>query len=231
MDSRRKIPKTIRVKRKRFLEDYIKNKNVMHVGCTGGLLGEENEIVHIQNYNLLEDTHYKLSKSAKSISGIDISKKKIDFLKSQGLKDLYVYDICSDQFDLDKQFDVLLFPNIIEHLDNVGLALNNLKKMMRDDTKLLITTNNPFDILLLIKLFFNYESVHDEHTAYYSYSTMRRILKMHDLKIEKFYYAINEKKWTLRENMSQFFFKKIQIIFSKIFNQFSEDLIFIVSKV
>ena len=76
MDSKRKIPKTIRVKRKRFLEDYIKNKNVMHVGCTGGLLGEENENVHIQNYNLFEDTHYKLSKSAKSISGIDISKKK-----------------------------------------------------------------------------------------------------------------------------------------------------------
>ena len=54
---------------------------------------------------------------------------------------------------------------------------------------------------------------------------------MHDLKIEKFYYAINEKKWTLRENMSQFFFKKIQIVFSKFFNQFSEDLIFVVSKV
>ena len=83
MDSKRKIPKTIRVKRKKFLEDYIKNKNVMHVGCTGGLLGEENEIVHIKNYNLLEDTHYKLSKSAKSISGIDISKKNRFFKKSR----------------------------------------------------------------------------------------------------------------------------------------------------
>lgn len=230
MDQSRKIPKTSRVKRKIFLIDEIRGKNVMHIGCTGGLLGDDNEEIHIRNYNKLNDTHYLLSKSAKKISGIDISKKKIEFLKSQGFDDLYVYDICDSNFDLNKKYDVILFPNIIEHLENVGYALNNIKSMMNEDSKLIITTNNAFDILVIIKLFFNYESVHSEHTSYYSYSTMKRTLEMNDLKINNFYYAYNEKNWSIKKNFVQFFLKKIQLFFSFLFKQFSEDLIFEVKK-
>ena len=124
----------------------------------------------------------------------------------------------------------MLFPNIIEHLSNVGNALQNIKKLMRKDSKLIITTNNAFDILVILKLFFNYESVHDEHTSYYSYSTMKRILTMNELKIENFYFAFNEKKWSLKNNKLQFFLKIFQNSFGTIFKQFSEDLIFVVNK-
>jgi SAM-dependent methyltransferase len=226
MINSRKIPKTIQVKRKDFINNQIKDKSVMHIGCTGGLLGEENELEHINNYNKLEDTHYLFSKSAKEISGIDISKKKIDFLKSQDFENLYVADICDPNFNLEKKYDIILFPNIIEHLSNVGLALQNIKKMMKEDSHLIITTNNAFDILVVLKLLFNYESVHSEHTSYYSYSTMKRSLEMSDLCIENFYYAYNEKKWAIKKNLPQYLFKKFQILFSKIFKQFSEDLIF-----
>ena len=230
MDYSRKIPKTSRVKRKKFLIDEIRGKNVMHIGCTGGLLGNDNEEIHIKNYNKLNDTHYLLSESAKKISGIDISKKKIEFLKSQGFDDLYTYDICDPNFNLNKKYDVILFPNIIEHLENVGYALKNIKSMMNEDSKLIITTNNAFDILVIIKLFFNYESVHSEHTSYYSYSTMKRSLEMSDLKINNFYYAYNEKIWSIKKNFVQFSLKKIQLFFSFLFKQFSEDLIFVVKK-
>ena len=43
MLNKRKIPKTIRVKRKKFITEYINNKTVIHIGCTGGLLGPDNE--------------------------------------------------------------------------------------------------------------------------------------------------------------------------------------------
>ena len=230
MEQSRKIPKTSRVKRKKLLIDEIKGKDVMHIGCTGGLLGDDNEEIHIRKYNKLNDTHYLLSKSAKKISGIDISKKKIEFLKSQGFDDLYTYDICDPNFNLNKKYDVILFPNIIEHLENVGYALKNIKSMMNEDSKLIITTNNAFDILVIIKLFFNYESVHSEHTSYYSYSTMKRSLEMSDLKINNFYYAYNEKIWSIKKNFVQFSLKKIQLFFSFLFKQFSEDLIFVVKK-
>jgi|APSaa5957512535_1039671.scaffolds.fasta_scaffold81305_1 SAM-dependent methyltransferase len=230
MLNKRKIPKTIRVKRKKFITEYINNKTVIHIGCTGGLLGPDNEKVHIENYNKLEDTHYIFSKFSKELSGLDISKSKIEFLKSQGFNNLYTHDICDLNFNLDKKYDVVLFPNIIEHLSNVGNALQNIKKLMRKDSKLIITTNNAFDILVILKLFFNYESVHDEHTSYYSYSTMKRILTMNELKIENFYFAFNEKKWSLKNNKLQFFLKIFQNSFGTIFKQFSEDLIFVVNK-
>jgi SAM-dependent methyltransferase len=227
MNNSRKIPKTTQVKRKNFIIDYIKNKDVIHIGCAGGLLGEENELRHIENYYKLEDTHYLFSKSAKKISGIDISQKKIDFLKSQGFENLYVANICNPNFNLDKKYDVVLFPNIIEHLSDVGLGLQNIKKIMNNDSHLIITTNNAFDILVILKLFFNYESVHSEHTSFYSYSTMKRSLELGGLHLENFYYAFNEKKWSIKKNFIQYILKKFQIIFSKVFKQFSEDLIFV----
>ena len=227
MELIRKLPKTIQVKRKKFVIDYIKDKEVIHIGCTGGLLGDVEEQNHINSYNKLTDTHYLFSQSARKISGIDISENKINFLKKQGFEDLHVFDICDPNFNLDTKYDVVLFPNIIEHLSNTGLALQNIKKIMHKGSYLLITTNNPFDILVLLKIFFNYESVHSEHTSYYSYSTMKRTLEMNGLIINNFYYAANEKNWPIKNSFLQYILKKIQIIFSKIFKQFSEDLIFV----
>ena len=82
---------------------------------------------------------------------------------------MHVFDICDPNFNLDTKYDVVLFPNIIEHLSNTGSALQNIKKIIHKESYLLITTNNPFDILVLLKIFFNYESVHSEHASYYSY--------------------------------------------------------------
>ena len=91
------------------------------------MLGDEGEQNHINSYNKLTDTHYLFSQSARKISGIDISETKISFLKKQGFNDLHVFDICDPNFNLGTKYDVVLFPNIIEHLSSTGLALQNKK--------------------------------------------------------------------------------------------------------
>ena len=56
---------------------------------------------------------------------------------------------------------------------------------------------------------------------------MKRSLELSGLHLENFYYAFNEKKWSIKKNFIQYILKKFQIIFSKVFKQFSEDLIFV----
>ena len=56
---------------------------------------------------------------------------------------------------------------------------------------------------------------------------MKITLEMNDLIIDNFYYATNEKNWPIKNHFVQYILKKFQIIFSKIFKQFSEDLIFV----
>ena len=199
----------------------------MHIGCTGGLLGEKNEEIYKKEYDKDLDTHHLISKVSNKLAGIDISKSKIEFMRMNGFKDLYIEDICDPNFNHGKKYQVILFPNIIEHLDNVGLALTNIKKMMDKNSKLIITTNNAFDIVVIIKLLFNYESVHPEHTSYFSYLTMKRVLFMNQYKIEKFYYANNEKHISFLKKPIQFFFKYFRNLFCYFFKQYSANIIFV----
>ena len=55
---------------------------------------------------------------------------------------------------------------------------------------LIITTANAYNIEAILKYVFRYESVHEEHTCYFSYMTMKRLLAMNDLKLTNFGYTI-----------------------------------------
>ena len=79
MDQDKKLPKTKRVFRKKFIKNKIENLKVIHLGCCGGLLDESSIKNFKKNFIKEDDTHYQFSKYAKEISGLDISQNKIEF--------------------------------------------------------------------------------------------------------------------------------------------------------
>jgi len=230
MEKNHKLPRSAkRVMRKKFVIEKIKDKKIMHIGCTGGLLDDYSVNLYKKNFIKEDDTHYKFSKYAKEISGMDISSAKIEFYKKNNMPGkYYVGDITDKNFFHEHTYDTIIFTNIIEHLDNVGQALINLKKMLNENGELIITTNNVFDIKAILKMFFYYESVHDEHTAYYSYLTLKRVLKMNDYYISEFHFAENEKKafhfFKKGSSIVTLVFAVIGRMFSFLFKQFSQDL-------
>ena len=224
------LPKTTLVNRKEYIINACKGKSVIHLGCTGGLLDESSVNEYIQNFDKLNDTHSKIASVAKKITGLDISEDKIEIMKKLNIPGNFeVGNLCDPELEINDKFEIILFANLIEHLDNIGIALENCINLMNDDSKLIITTVNAFTLERLIKLLFKYESNHIEHTCYFSYLTLKRILEMNNFKIDSFYFANNERKKF--SNLIDFLTYKLSQLISKIFIAYSDNLIVCASKI
>ena len=229
MEKLKYLPKTRIVERKAFLIEMARNKSVVHLGCAGGFIDEKSVHDYINNFSKNEDTHSRIAEVAKSIVGVDISADKLSAMKNAQVKgDLFTGDITSPSFSLGNTYEIIIFANLIEHLDNVKFALENCKKMMKPDSKLIITTNNAFDIKVILKLLFNYESTNIEHTAYYSYLTLKRLLAMNELRIANFYYATNKRHGY--DGVIDKLSYHLGNLFAKIFKQYSQELIIIAQR-
>ena len=169
--------------------EYIKNicvgKKVLHLGCTNHPYTEDS----IKNEMLL---HFDLEKQASELYGFDYDQEGLNVLSKHGGKNLYRADLEKlEDVNLDETFDVIIAGEMIEHLSNPGLFLRGIKRFMRKDTKLIITTINAYCGMRFIiyalrgKGGFN-EPVHPDHVYYYSYSTLNLILQRENLKVEKF---------------------------------------------
>ena len=173
------------VQRLDLIRELCSGKRVLHLGCTNYPYTE----VAIENNMLL---HFELEAVAAELYGIDYDQNGIDILNARGTQNIYLADLEKlDELSLNDSFDVIVAGEMIEHLNNPGLFLQGIRRFMREDSVLLITTISAYCGMR----FFWYglrgkrgknEPVHPDHVAYYSYSTLSLLLKRHDLQIERF---------------------------------------------
>lgn len=160
--------------RTEFILNKCKKKRVLHFGFTDSPFTEE----RISNGEIL---HLKIKQNSKELWGTDIDKKGIKIYTnitgdnnvfnldvSQPIKNIKVYN---------KNFDLLVFGEVLEHVLNPGITLNNLAKLCKiNKAKLLLTTPNAFNIGGFLAAWRGIEIVHPEHYYYYSPVTLRRLL-------------------------------------------------------
>jgi hypothetical protein len=163
------------VDRESFLLELCRGKRVLHFGFVDAPFSEN----RTKSGQLL---HLKIKQSATYAYGADIDDKSIaSYRQLTGDNENAVVDIISPQSRLDtlaKEFDIVLFPEVLEHLANPGLALANLKQIckLNAGARLCITTPNAFSIAGLMAALRNYELVHPEHYYYFSPTTLRKLL-------------------------------------------------------
>ena len=76
-----------------------------------------------------------------------------------------------------RAFDLILFAEILEHLRNPGLALDNLRQLCATHhCKLCVTVPNALSVVAFTNALRGIESVHPDHCAYYSPHTLRKVL-------------------------------------------------------
>jgi len=144
--------------KKDMIVEFCKCKKVLHIGAC-------DSPYHIDKTKKGTLLHQKLQKVCEEIIGIDIDKKTIVELKNLGIDDIFYGDIIRDEYEIDLQkfsFDYIIFGDVIEHLENPGSALDNIKKLMNENTKLILTTPNCFSYAAM-KIIRNYSPLGSPH--------------------------------------------------------------------
>ena len=202
--------------------------------CTGKSVLHLGFIQHSHLYEKLikNDTwlHKKLDKVSKHLVGIDYLEKDIEIIRKKYGYECYYGDATRlENLDIENKFDVIVCGKLIEHIENAGLMLDGIKKFMTPDSILIITTPNPWSrrrIKLIKKGIMEDQWLNPEHTCWYSYETLKQLLKRKGyLKVQYSYYSdkIPQKS----------FFKQLKIIYRKfnpIKEYYSTRLFFIVKK-
>ena len=165
------------VDREEYLLDACRGKKVLHFGFLDSPFSEE----RVQSGELL---HLKLENAASHLYGIDNDHASLDrYRQLTGDRNNEVGDVQKElQNGIDSHaYDIILFPEILEHLRNPGLALANLKKLCSKGgrTKLCVTVPNAYYAGGLLVALGGDEIVHPEHYYYFSPATLRKLL--HDV--------------------------------------------------
>jgi len=73
------------------------------------------------------------------VTGIDQSPQAVQYCAHKGFPNVRIGDVCALPFE-DGRFDFILATDIIEHIDDDGIALRELRRVLKPKGKLLLTT-------------------------------------------------------------------------------------------
>lgn len=148
-----------------FITDHCKDKNVLHLGCRG-----ESEQP--------SELHGELLAVSKKVYGVDLLEMNCpDFVQMDLEKDDWV------SLFKDKEIDIVVASEIIEHLSNAGMFLDNICKLGKPT---IITVPNAHCQTQYSWLRVGIEFDNGGHLAKYSYMTMTNMLKKHGFKVNGF---------------------------------------------
>jgi len=195
-----KVPKTLIVKdREKFIVDYCSGKSIVHIGCVGTREFEKKSL------------HENIHDVSKNLVGLDFWEDGIRSLKKKN-PNLNLLNMNAEELD-DKQInfkvDSIIMGEVIEHMGNPKKALESAKKLMnRDQCKLLISVPNAFGLRNISSMLLGHtEITRLDHYCYYSYVTMRSLLRDVGMKIDNhFYYSLLSNKKGISYLLKYFFF-------------------------
>ncbi len=168
------------VDRVEHLRRTCRGQRVLHLGCTNWPY----TAASLADGSLL---HLRLAEVAAELWGLDGDRAGLDLLAAHGVGRL----LCADLERLEPveppaAFDVVVAGEVLEHLSNPGLFLTGIRRFMSAETRLVLTTVNAYCGMRAVTYALRgrggrAEPVHPDHVAYYSYSTLRRLVARHGL--------------------------------------------------
>ena len=220
------LPKMNVVVREPWLVELCRGKDVLHLGCADTLYTDE----RLATLDAL--MHHRLSKVAKKLVGVDISRENLDKLRGRFPEwELVEGDVENlDKSSLTGKFDIVLAGEIIEHLGAPAHFLRSTLPFLKERTgRLVITTPNHFGTRRFLHLFRGREKYHPHHTCYYSYNTLKNLLAFngYDLETALGYSSFVDPKSLFK----RLFYSVIEDLPGKLFSSHScEGLIFVAKR-
>jgi 2-polyprenyl-6-hydroxyphenyl methylase/3-demethylubiquinone-9 3-methyltransferase len=153
----------------------LNGKNVLDIGCGGGLLSEE------------------LSKNGANVTGIDSSKKSISIAKQHAKeKNLTIEYKNKSIFDLEEIecFDYVICFEMIEHISNPDMLIDKINKITKNQAILFLSTiNRNLKSFILAKILAEYvlnyvpKGTH-QYEKFITPYELTSLLEAHNFKVE-----------------------------------------------
>lgn len=164
----------------KVFEPFILHKKVLHIGCTDYPLFNPDNNLHLQISTICEE-----------LDGMDIDEMGI-----KELKKYYPGTYFSSFNKIKKEYDTVLVPETIEHVDNIQLFLNQIESIKSKNY--IITAPNCFHS------FYNngykrnsypvfQEAVHPDHNCWFSPYTLKNCIEKYtSLKVKELHLSNRE---------------------------------------
>lgn len=149
--------------------------------------------------------HKIISDSAKNVIWVEIDEERAERLRKQGYTILQ-WD--AEQINIWKQFDVIIAGDLIEHLNNPWLFLENVKRHVKNGWFFLFNTPNAYSINFVMRWLFFWWNVKQfpEHVTLFTEELLKNLLERYNIKIEKTVY-FTHKKNSILSHIIRFFSK------------------------
>lgn len=155
------------------IEGYIKGRSVLDCGCSGE--DEEKEIIHS-----------RISALSRRCVGVEIDKTKAMEMQEKGF-DVRHGDVHS--INLGEKFEVVYAGELLEHLQNPGLFLENMKRHLNENGVLVVTTPNFYFSSMLLRLLFKRDiQINSGHVCWFDVKTLNNMLERNGFQPERIMY-------------------------------------------
>ncbi len=169
----------------RILE-LCRGKRVLHLGCADEPFTE----TKLDDASLL---HGLLDAVAAECYGVDQSARAVALLQEHGYRNLVLgraEELAAQGLLGDKQFEVVVAGEILEHVSDAGSFLLGLRPLLQDpSSRLVLTTPSAHCAYRFVyTMLSGRERVHPDHVGYYSPGTLHQLLSRCGYAIEELSY-------------------------------------------
>ena len=138
--------------------------------------------------------HLRLLKVAKSVYGIDAAGHEVQLLRDKhSVPNLFEAN-CEDleHLPLEASFDVIVAPELLEHLNNPGRCLTGVKRFMHRDSFLVISTPNSLSLKAFAWGLARRDNTSPHHSLQFSFGSLANLLQRHNLQPCQWWTALSE---------------------------------------
>jgi 2-polyprenyl-3-methyl-5-hydroxy-6-metoxy-1,4-benzoquinol methylase len=183
-----------------YIRAICRGKKVLHIGC---LDHEEILFSKVKNKSWL---HGIVTEAAELCVGVDVNHAAYDRVRRElGLDNIRLLDLSQDSRSDDLEsltkvdWDLILCPEILEHITNHRQFLENLYNIASPATKLIITVPNAFSVANFINTLRRFEAVNSDHRYWFTSYTLCHLLVDHGWRpSEIIYYGNHKSRFWLR---------------------------------
>ena len=148
----------------------LETKKILHIGFADHL--------DLIDKRMKDGTwfHSHVMNAAKEAFGLDMDCTAVEYIKrSYNVPNIYCGSVENVPKELDKEWDVVLIPEVIEHVDNPVTFLKSVKDNLRFK-ELVITAPNALSFRNFVRAKSNLEQINSDHRYWFTPYTLAKIL-------------------------------------------------------